>query len=611
MRHVSFFLWSMSTKHAALIRTFGLIVIALGVTACREATDSTNPKGNPNSDSQTSQDQSSHDSVSSQPSSDDNINSGTKQDTAKEASKIRFEMLHDSGIHFMREDDMRGSCRIFESTGGGVGALDFDRDGLTDLVFMGGCRLPEDANSAKPTCVIYRQESPLKFTDCTFGSSLLKSGYCQGIAIGDMDNDGFEDVYITALGPNGFFHNNGDGTFTDLTNELGLEMGEWSTSCAMADLNLDGNLDLYVVTYLEDSITEPLLCTNPKSPTGYEQCPPSKYNGVDDRVFLNDGSGGMIDVTTESGLSGTKGKGLGLTICDLDRDGKQEIYVANDGEANFLFEITIDENRRIKLEDIALTSGCALSRSGYAQASMGVAVGDYDNNGTLDLHLTNFYGDTNTIYKNSGGLKFTDVTRTTGITGPSKSVLGWGTVFSDFDNDGWLDLFVANGHVEDRRWAGRGEPFEMPPLLLRNTGKGTFEDVSKDSGDYFQKNWLGRGVVNIDLNHDGLDDLIMSHQHSIPQILINQSKVPAFPEVNVIGVKSNRSGIGVKLEYLGKSGELVAFQELYGGGSYLSAGSRAARLPSKDVDQVRIYWPSGRTETISFNESPIVEFVEY
>jgi hypothetical protein len=511
----------------------------------------------------------------------------------------------------MREDDMRGKSRIFESTGGGVGALDFDRDGLIDLVFLGGCKLPEEANSDKPTCAIYRQHSPLKFTDCTHNSALLKTGFCQGIAIGDLDNDGFDDVYITALGPNGFFHNNGDGTFTDETEALGLRMGDWSTSCAMADLNLDGNLDLYVVTYLEESVTEPLLCPSSRSPTGYEQCPPSKYKGVDDRVFLNDGSGGMMDVTAESGLEGTKGKGLGLAICDLDRDGKPEIYVANDGEANFLFEITIDENKRITLEERALACGCALSRSGYAQASMGVAVGDYDNNGTLDLHLTNFYGDTNTIYKNSGGLKFSDVTRSTGITSPSKDVLGWGTVFADFDNDGWLDLFVTNGHVEDRTWSDRGEPFQMPPLLLRNTGKGVFEDVSRDSGDYFKKNWLGRGVVNLDLNQDGLADLIVSHQLSNPQILMNKSTAPGLPKLKVVGVESNRNGLGVKLEYLDKTGEFVAFQELYAGGSYLSAGAQHARAVTKNVDQVRVYWPTGETKTFSFNESPIVELVEY
>lgn len=526
-------------------------------------------------------------------------------------SAIRFEQLDDSGITFMREDDMRGKCRIFESTGGGVGALDFDRDGLMDLIFMGGCKLPEEANSPKPTCAIYRQHRPLKFTDHTLNSGLIKTGYCQGIAIGDWDNDGFDDVYITALGPNGFYHNNGDGTFSDLTDSLGVGMGDWSTSCAMADINLDGNLDLYVVTYLEDSITTPLLCTNPRSPSGYEQCPPSKYKGVDDRLFLSDGHGGMIDVTAECGLEGTKGKGLGLAICDFDQDGKPEIYVANDGEANFLFEVTIDEHQRVTLEEIAMASGCALSRSGYAQASMGIAVGDYDNNGTVDLHLTNFYGDSNTIYKNAGDLKFTDVTRSTGITSPSKGVLGWGTVFADFDHDGWLDLFVTNGHVEDRTWNGRGEPFQMPPLLLRNAGNGSFEDVSQDSGEYFKKNWLGRGVVNLDVNGDGLTDLIISHQHTAPQILINNSGVNGLTRARVTGTQSNRSGLGVKLEYLEKTGKILGFRELFGGGSYLSSGAHHSLFIPTGTEQIRVQWPSGKSNTFSVKESPIVELLEY
>lgn len=534
-----------------------------------------------------------------------------KEEAKSNPSVIRFEELKDSGISFLREDDMRGKCRIFESTGGGVGALDFDRDGLLDLVFMGGCKLPEEANSRKPTCAVYRQHRSLKFTDQTLNSGLIKSGYCQGIAIGDWDNDGFDDVYITALGPNGFYHNNGDGTFSDITDSLGVGMGDWSTSCAMADINLDGNLDLYVVTYLQDSVTTPLLCTNPKSPSGYEQCPPSKYKGVDDRLFLSDGHGGMIDVTAESGLEGTKGKGLGLAICDFDQDGKQEIYVANDGEANFLFEVTIDEHRRVKLDEIAMASGCALSRSGYAQASMGIAVGDYDNNGTVDLHLTNFYGDSNTIYRNLGGLKFTDVTRSTGITSPSKGVLGWGTVFADFDHDGWLDLFVTNGHVEDRTWNGRGEPFQMPPLLLRNAGNGSFEDVSQDSGEYFKKNWLGRGVVNLDINRDGLTDLIVSHQHTTPQILINKSPVPGLPTVTVTGTQSNRNGQGVKLEYLEKAGKTVGFRELFAGGSYLSAGSNHSLFVPSRTEQIRVRWPSGKSNTISVKESSIVELVEY
>jgi len=624
--------WSMRLAsylitRAVYIRIASLIAVLACVTACNRSAESNKPvepQDSKEQHSDTGRSSNPTDTAAIDPLSKNNGETNESQPVSPtpgvvnkkgeknpNPSAIRFEELKDSGITFLREDDMRGKCRIFESTGGGVGALDFDRDGLIDLVFMGGCKLPEEANSPKPTCAIYRQHRPLKFTDQTLNSGLIKSGYCQGIAIGDWDNDGFDDVYITALGPNGFYHNNGDGTFSDITDLLGVGMGDWSTSCAMADVNLDGNLDLYVVTYLEDSITTPLLCTNPKSPSGYEQCPPSKYKGVDDRLFLSDGHGGMIDVTTECGLEGTKGKGLGLAICDFDQDGKPEIYVANDGEANFLFEVTIDEHQRVKLEEVAMASGCALSRSGYAQASMGIAVGDYDNNGTVDLHLTNFYGDSNTIYKNSGGLKFTDVTRSTGITSPSKAVLGWGTVFADFDHDGWLDLFVTNGHVEDRTWNGRGEPFQMPPLLLRNAGNGSFEDVSQHSGEYFKKNWLGRGVVNLDINNDGLADLIVSHQHVAPQILINKSAVPGLPTVVVTGTQSNRNGLGVKLEYLGKTGKTMAFRELFGGGSYLSAGSNHSLFIPIHTEQIRVRWPSGKSNTISVKESPIVELVEY
>ncbi|XZE19065.1 CRTAC1 family protein [Pirellulaceae bacterium SH449] len=528
----------------------------------------------------------------------------------KADSAIRFEELKDSGIDFVREDDMRGQCRIFESTGGGVGALDYDRDGLVDLVFMGGCKLPEEADSRNPTCVLYQHRGELKFVDRTVASGLVKDGYCQGIAVGDWDNDGFDDIYITALGPNGFYRNNGDGTFSERTDEMGVRVPEWSTSCAMADLNLDGNLDLYVVNYLADSITDPLLCSNPRSPSGREQCPPSKYRGVDDRIFLNDGAGGAKDVTNQCGLAGLEGKGLGVLISDLDRDGTPEIYVANDGQANFLFKIAISDSGSIALEDHAFDAGAALSRSGYAQASMGIAAGDFDNNGTMDLHLTNFYGDTNTIYKNQGDLRFADVTRSTGIASPSKSVLGWGTVFVDFDQDGWLDLFVTNGHVEDRTWAERGEPFAMRPLLLRNLGNGQFQDVTKFAGEYFEKEWLGRGVVAIDLNQDGLEDLVVSHQLARPQILINKTWTPKASRIELIGVQSNRNGAGGKLEYLGGLGEVLGYREMYGGGSYLSSAVPRQIFAPPGSQKVRVVWPSGKADEFTLKESAIVHLKE-
>lgn len=521
-----------------------------------------------------------------------------------------FAWHKDCGIDFVREDDMRGLKRIFESTGGGVGVIDFDLDGELDLIFTGGCKVPEELKSVGPTCAIYRNLGKVQFRSCTLPSRLTKAGFCQGIAVGDYDNDGFDDVYITALGSNGLFHNQGDGTFVELTQELGVDDPSWSTSSAFADVNLDGCLDLYVVNYLADSPYDPLLCRNEKSPTGYEQCPPSKYEGVSDRLFLGDGAGGFKDITETCGLSNKLGKGLGVVICNFDQQGFPEIYVSNDGEANFLFKVSEDPSGRLVLDEIGMESGAALSGSGYAQASMGIAAGDYDRDGLIDLHITNFYGDSNTLYKNLGNLQFDDITRHTGLAGPSKKVLGWGTVFADFDADGWEDLFVANGHVEDRTWNGRGEPFEMLPQLFRNSGNGKFSDESLKSGEYFLKQWLGRGVATADFNNDRRVDLVVSHQKSRPAILLNQVPAQHVMSLQLVGTSSNRNGLGARVEIQSIGGQKLATQESMGGTSFQSSGQRRQFILADSGSKLTVFWPSGRSQVLEIVENSVQIVVE-
>lgn len=514
-----------------------------------------------------------------------------------------FAWHKDCGIDFVREDDMRGLKRIFESTGGGVGVIDFDLDGELDLIFTGGCKVPEELKSLEPTCAIYRNQGKVQFRNNTLPSRLIKAGFCQGIAVGDYDNDGFDDVYITALGSNGLFHNQGDGTFVELTQELGVDDSRWSTSCAFADVNLDGCLDLFVVNYLNDSPYDPFLCKNEKSPTGYEQCPPSKYEGVSDRLFLGDGAGGFIDISERCGLSKKLGKGLGVVICNFDQQGLPEIYVSNDGEANFLLKLSEDSSGRLVMDEIGMESGAALSGSGYAQASMGIAAGDYDRDGLIDLHITNFYGDSNSLYKNLGNLQFDDITRHTGLAGPSKKVLGWGTVFADFDADGWDDLFVANGHVEDRTWNGRGEPFEMQPQLFVNSRDGKFSDESLKSGEYFQHHWLGRGVATADIDHDRRVDLVVSHQKSRPAILLNQATDQHAISLRLIGTSSNRNGFGARIELQSADGQKRTIQDAVAGTSFHSSSERRLFFAPKSGTKLSVVWPSGSSQILEIVEN--------
>jgi hypothetical protein len=516
----------------------------------------------------------------------------------------------DSGLDFERFDDMRGQRRLLEVNGGGAALFDFDRDGWLDVFLTNGCAVPEKPDDRASPGALFRNLGAQQFERVSNESRLVQFGYTFGCAVGDYDADGFDDLYVTAFGRNTLWKNNGDGTFDDVTAVAGTAVPAWSSSAAFADVNGDGNLDLYVANYVVDSAESPRLCPHPKSPDGYTSCTPALFEGVDDVLLLGDGEGGFRDVTAAAGLSGLYGKALGVAISDLDGDGRPEIYVANDGEANFLFvpldetaDETVDAASRsdafwIKFEEQALPGNIALNESGYAQASMGIAVGDYDANGTTDLFLTHFFGDTNTLYVNRGGLLFDDATRSSALGPTSRRTLGFGTIFLDTDNNGWLDLFVANGHVDDRTWMPDDEPYRMRPQLYRNERNGSFVDVSDWGGAYFLKKWVGRGAAAGDLDRDGKIDVVISHQLAPSVALHNETETNNNALVlQLVGTESNRNGYGARVELVDP--EVTVVRELIGGGSFQSASAPEIHIGigAKPGATIRIHWPSGRVET--------------
>lgn len=516
----------------------------------------------------------------------------------------------ESGLDFERYDDIRGERRILEANGGGAALLDFDGDGLLDVFLTNGCRLPLKLDDRRTPSALFRNLGDMRFESVAVPARLEEFGFATGCAVGDYDSDGFDDLYVAALGPDVLWRNNGDGTFTDITSDAGLAAPQWGSSVAFADVDGDGCLDLFVVNYLVESDESPRLCPNAASPDGHEQCPPAMFEGADDQLFLSDGAGRFIDATAAAGIAGSRGKGLGVLVSDLDGDGRSEIFVSNDGEANFLWVQVPEETPGpagggrssgpggLAFREQALASGIALNASGYAQANMGIAAGDYDANGTLDLFITTFFGDTNTLYANRGKLMFEDVTRTTRLAATTRDKLGFGTAFLDTDNDGWLDLLVANGHVDDRTWMELGEPYRMRPQLFRNAGDGTFADVSNWSGEYFRKEWLGRAVAIGDLDRDGRIDAVVSHQLGPSLVLHNESPAGnAAIVLRLVGVRSNRDGYGARVELLDAGRAVV--RELVSGGSFQSASAPELHIGLAGGRQatIRIRWPSGAVET--------------
>ena len=531
---------------------------------------------------------------------------GTKPARKPEGMVPQFEMLGpESGFSFTRYDDFQGQHRILETNGGGVALFDFDQDGRLDIYLTNGCRLPVRSDDRSTPGELFQNLGGMKFHATGSESLLMQFGQAHGCAVGDFDGDGFDDLYITAYGRNTLWQNNGDGTFDDVTDAAGVAVPQWSSSAAFADLNGDGHLDLYVANYLDESDESPRLCKDPANPTGYVGCPVSQFDGVTDALFLSDGAGRFVDCTKACGIDQFQGKGLGVVIRDFDGDQVPEIFVANDEQANFLFVADRSQDSpqipgipsAPRYQERALRSAVALSEAGLAQASMGVAVGDCDRNGFLDLFLTHFHGDSNTLYLNQGELNFEDSTRKSRLGTTSRQTLGFGTEFLDVNNDGWLDLLIANGHVDDRSW--QETPYRMRPQMYRSLKNGSFEEVSSWSGEYFSREWIGRGLATGDLDGDGRVDAVVSHQHDGSAALWNQTVAGNALVLNLIGTKSNRNAVGAQVELSGASIPLVG--QVGGGGSFQSASSRLIHLGigEQQAATVRINWPSGRKQVLN------------
>ena len=536
----------------------------------------------------------------------ENENSATSPLTISRSPFGFHDGTADSGLNFTRFDDMRGQNRIQEAIGGGAALVDFDLDGRLDVFFAQGCRLPLREKTNEHSNELFLNRGT--FERATAPAGLVSHGYFTGGAAADFNNDGFADLYVTAYGRAALWQNNGDGTFRDVTDLSHAVVSTWSTSAAWADFNGDGLLDLFVSTYAQAHDDPPLICKEPRSPTGTSSCSPTLFTAWDDVLLVNDGQGGLIDMTTDAGINGRDGRGQGVVACDLTGDGWCDIYVTNDTTPSFLYvntttsrdplAVTETDVRRPLFEECGIEFGVALNGEGKATAAMGIGHGDYDRDGWLDLYVTNFYLEPNTLFRNHRGRAFLDMSSPSRTGPPTRSTLAFGTEFLDVDHDGWLDLFITTGHIEDRTWT-KIEPYRMKPHLFRNERNGRFTDVAVGAGDYFTSEWVGRGLALGDVDRDGDLDLVVTHQLDRSKLILNDTpSVGTSVIIKPIGTgRSPRNAIGTRITAVGVSPILM--RDLAGGGSFQSTSAQEIHLGLADraeFEQLEIRWPDGQTE---------------
>ena len=489
---------------------------------------------------------------------------------------------------------------ILETTGTGVAILDYDNDGWPDIFFVNGTTLELASGSHGPSGHLYRNNHDGTFTDVTIPAGLASTvGWGQGVCAGDYDNDGWEDLYITYYGKNRLYHNQ-NGVFQEVGEKAGVAGSgrSWSTGCAFVDYDRDGHLDLVVANYVDfDQATaakpgERSTCVWKGVPV---MCGPRGLRGAKNILYRNRGNGTFEDVTVRSRMDRTEGQyGLGIATLDFDDDGWPDIYVACDSAPSILYR----NNHDGTFTDVAVSAGVAFNEDGREQAGMGVTVADFNGDGRLDLFKTNFSDDTPTLYRNDGGGVFSDVTYAAGL-GTHTQFLGWGTMFFDFDNDGWPDLILANGHVyPEVEKFHLGSEFKEPRILYHNNGNGTFADVSPTAGPGITTATSARGLAVADLWNDGRLSVVINNMNAEPSLLVNSARsANHWIAFKTSGTRSNRDGIGAKITVVVGTRKMI--DEVRSGSSYDSQNDIRVHFglgAAAKVNSVEVRWPSGLIE---------------
>lgn len=490
---------------------------------------------------------------------------------------------------------------VIESMSGGVGLFDCDNDGKLDIVVVNGSTVDRYRKDGDPMVTLYHQDSALKFSDITEKSGLTHKGWGMGVAVADFDNDGLLDLYVTGYGGNVLYRNKGNCTFEDVTEKAGVKVGGFSTGAAWADYDRDGNVDLFVSRYVHVDMNHlpefgsTQFCRFKGIPV---QCGPWGMIGESHLLFRNRGNGTFEDVSKKAGVNNTNlYYGLGAIWGDYDNDGWPDLYVANDTTPNYLYH----NNHDGTFTEVGLLSGTALSGAGQAEGSMGVDFGDYDHDGLLDIVVTNFAEQSSALYHNLGHGQFDDVRQSAGIAKDSYPLVGWGTSFFDMDNDGWPDLFAANGHVYPQMVTAKNSaPYTQRMLLYRNNRNGTFSEVSGAAGLTAMPWKSRRGAAFGDIANNGNIDIVVLNVGEPPSLLLNTTGNSNHRVLfKLIGTKSNRAAIGARVTI--RAAGITQFNEIRGGGSYLSQNDLRLHFglgPGTKIDSVEIRWPSGKTEEL-------------
>ena len=523
-------------------------------------------------------------------------NRSAERETPEFALPVFEEVAGEAGIHFQHFNGATGRYYFQETHGSGAAFLDYDSDGYQDLYAVNGAPLPAESLAGyQPGNVLYRNRGNGTFAEVTEQAGVGDRTFGMGVCAGDYDNDGFLDLYVTNFGPNVLYRNSGAGTFADVTERAGVGDSRLGTSTAFADYDNDGDLDLYVANNVHISMADSNKCRH-----GVIQvyCGPLSYPGESGILYRNEGDGTFADVTRSTGLYDDTGRQLGVAFGDYDNDGDADLYVANDMTANFLFR----NDGREKFEEVGLVSEVALDPDAFPEAGMGTDWGDYNRDGFLDLVVCNFQWQSCRLLKNQGDGFFADMTIFSGLGRPTYFTLNFGTDFFDYDNDGYPDIFVANGHIEPNIQIidGAHPTFAQHDHLFRNNGDETFTEVSEQAGMQSLERMVGRGAAVADYDNDGDLDIFISNNNQRAMLLRNDGgNRNHWISIRAIGTRSNRDGIGARITVT--AGDLVQIDEVRSGSSYLSQNDLRTHFGLGDrslVDRIEIRWPSGIAQVL-------------